>query len=317
MKYSSWPSFVAHLEEALPHHPAPAYLLVVQDAGERLLILMQIARKMQLKPVPLSEEEVASALLSPSLFAEKQLFFLDQVEKIKGPAKAALVSWLKAPSPSVHLLLASGSSKQTEELLEKGKRSLVALDLGQEKPWDREKRLKAQLLKKCHLEGVQISPEALELLVQRLGLDALLLEKELEKLCCYAGETKRIAKEDVDLLTARLLERSGWQIAEALVWKGEKPLGAISDLSELLALVGQIRYHLQIGASLAESGGENAGPDAGNLRPNQLTEYSRVAHAKGSGYFLRALEELFELELAAKSCSLPAAALWDRFVGAR
>jgi len=317
VKYSSWPSFVAHLEEALPHHPAPAYLLVVPDAGERLLLLRQMARKMQLKLIQLSEEELAGALLSPSLFAERQLFLLDQVEKLKGAVKEALLSWLKAPTSSVHLLLGSGSGKQTEELLEKGKRSLVALDLGQEKPWDREKRLKAQLLKKCYLEGVQIAPEALELLVQRLGLDALLLERELEKLCCYAKESGRIAKEDVDLLTAQLSERSGWQTAEALVWKGERLLGAVSDLSELLSLVGQLRYHLQIGACLAESGGENAGPDAGNLRPNQFAEYSRVAHAKGSAFFLSALEDLFEMELTAKSSSLPAAVLWDRFVGAR
>lgn len=312
-------------------HPPPAYLVVLQDEGERSRILRQIAQKLggeyvtELLTEPLtelrggetSEGVLQEALFATCLFSRKSVLLLEQPEKLRGAAKSALLAWLERPSDTVCLLMGSSSSKCAEELLEAGKRSLVALDLGQEKPWDREKRLKASLLKRAHSEGVQIVPEALELLMERIGPDARLLMQELEKLICYVGPINKIVQADVERLATRCGELSGWQIAEALVWKGEKPLGLVSDSSELIALISQVRYYLQIGACLAESRGESAGSDVGSIRQAQLAEYKRVASRKGAAYFIKALEELFELEILAKSVPVPPAALWDRFVAAR
>ncbi len=70
--------------------------------------------------------------------------------------------------------------------------------------------------KAVHQRQKEISPEALAELVNRAGLNARQLENEVEKLCVFAGERRKIELADVTTLCARNKTARAFALGDAL-----------------------------------------------------------------------------------------------------
>src|SRR5262249_17218128 len=151
---------------------------------------------------------------------------------------ALLTHYVSSPNPMGHLVLGAATSKQITPLYAAGKKEMVLLDLSTEKPWEEKQRLWKWIVQTFHSEKKEIRPDAVEAMLERLPLDRLLLEQEIEKLICYVGDRNEVTRADVVLLCSNMVEQNQFQLAQQLVWGGLKTVPDITDLSVLLPLIG-------------------------------------------------------------------------------
>lgn len=226
-------------------------------------------------------------------------FILDKVEGLKKEEAEQLLESI----PPTSLLILSGSSFKGSV---KGMR---VYDFTKEKPWERLSRLKLWLQEEAKLMGKTVTPSALTFLIEKVSQDFGQLEQELAKLSCYVGERPLIDLQDVKMISSSLQEVTGWQLAEALIWEGRIP--AEEPLFDM-GLIGQIRYHLQLGEQIA-SLLENQQPLSQiPLNHKQLDKYLAVVKERPRSFFQRGLQLLFECELACKNSAIPQPLLWMR-----
>lgn len=268
---------------------------------------------------PSSWESALEKLNTHSLFGGKQVIALDGIDKLKKGNLTEIAHYVAAPSPFAYLILGAASGKTLTEIYAKGKKELVVCDLTEEKPWDRKERLKRFLVQLGAASGKVIQSDALEFLLDGLGLNLPALEQELFKLITYAGERKQIGLQDVETLCNVQKSSTLWQMAEAVVWRGKSHAEAPDfDLSLLLPLIGQIRSQIQQGLALALLQEQGFGSSEishylPNLRGNQLERLLPLAKAKRSPFFKRGLKVLFEIEILAKNSSVEPGLLLDLF----
>jgi DNA polymerase III subunit delta len=327
VKFSSTLAFDKHLKEAFPDHLAPIFLLVVSCEYERRKNMDKITALVQKKDPHLrlvrlsgldsSPEHVKAELLTPSLWGGLTLVVYDAVDKVKN--NDVLGDLFAHFPPHVHLILGAASFKPVSELYQKGKKEIVVLDMSDEKPWEKERRLQEWMVAQAKLEQKILSADVAHYLLQHLGPDLATLDQELAKLICYAGDKPRIDLQDAQAICGTRDLFTGWQLAEKIVWERPASLGEkTSDLGFLFPFIGQLRYHLQLGYRLAEL--VEAKASSGDikhhlpsLRPQQLEKYSHIIKTRPHRFFQRGLNALYELEFASKSSPLDIGALFDLF----
>ncbi|MBI3901220.1 MAG: hypothetical protein HY324_03595 [Chlamydiia bacterium] len=179
----------------------------------------------------------------------------------------------------------------------------VVLDLSDEKPWDKEKRLTEELIKKGLLEKKKIAPEAIALLFERVGKELAFLDSELDKLIAYVGERDLILGQDVLAITAETATRTLWSFAEEMIW--EKKMDAEIPFP-FSALAAPLRSQLHIGRTILSLCSTSVPTESWSLYlpkmwPKTLEKRTRQAQALGVEYFDKGLRHLFDLELLARS----------------
>jgi DNA polymerase-3 subunit delta len=327
VKFPSIAAFDKHLKEAYPDHLAPIFLIITPDEYERRKNIDKITSLIQKKDatvriVRLSGledplEHVKGELLTPSLWGGLTLVIYEAVDKVKN--NADLGSLFDHFPPNVHLVLAASGFKAVSELYQKGKKEIVALDMGDEKPWEKERRLQEWLVSAARAEQKTLNSDVVHYLMQHLGPDLATLDQELAKLICFVGDKPRIELEDAKAICGTRDLFTGWQLAEKIVWDRAASLGEkLSDMGFLFPFIGQLRYHLQLGYRLAELIESKATPGDikhhfPSLRPQQIEKFSAGAKARKPLFFHRGLEMLYNLEFASKSSPLDIAVLFDLF----
>lgn len=325
MKYQNVAAFDKHLQEAFPDHLSAVYLVATSCDFERkkmfdkLLLVLQrkhaashaVHFDATLAPI----EAVLEELNTQSLFGGANLVVLDRIDKTKDHEK--LVRYIEQPNPNACLILGASSLKPVSDLYQKGKKEVVVLDLSDEKPWDKRRRLAEWLMGEAKRENKVLPSEAAAYLLDHIGLDMPGLHQELIKLICYVGERSAITLNDTKAISSCLNLSTGWQLAEGVIW-GRDTVGAdkTSDLSFLLMFIGQLRYQLQTGYQVAEllDKPHEIARAFPQLRPQVLEKYISGARQKSAAYFHKGLNALFDLEMAAKSSQIDTALLFDRFI---
>ncbi len=301
MKFSSWIPFEKHLKATLD----PIVIIVVPCEYERRKYIDQVKALISASVVSLNDdvsvEQIKHELLSPNLWSGRTLVIVDGADKIKN---TVILADHALPQGS-YLILAAPSFKSLSPLYQKGKKEIIVLDLSEEKPWEKERRLQQWLQGKT-------SKEVAVYLLQHLGADAATLEQELNKLLCYVGEKNQITLDDVKAICGSRDLVTGWQLAEKLIWEKPVSLGHKSnDLGFIFPFIGQLRYHLQLGCQLAELQPAEAKQQFPHLR--QFDKFSQIAKARKASFFARGLQALYDLEFASKSSSLDLGAVFDHF----
>jgi DNA polymerase III subunit delta len=327
LKYQNLPAFEKHLQQAAKVHLSRVFLVVSACPYERKKIVEKIVAAIRTgqrdfhwhaKEVSQGslEEEIAG-LNTVSLLSGRQGIYLDGIDKLKKSGLTTLVEYVAHPSPFAYLLLGASSSKNLGDLYTKGKRELIVCDLSEEKPWDRKDRLKRSLVDEATKAGKRFHGDAVDYLLENIGLSVPGLEQELIKLITYVGERREIALQDVQMLCGAQKSTTVWQLAEAIVWKESLPHSEESvDLAMLLSLFSPLRLQLQQGLTLAilvERGAaqEQIAHFLPTVKPAALDKRLPIVKRRQSSFFKRALGVLFDIELLTKNSSFEPILIFD------
>jgi DNA polymerase-3 subunit delta len=204
---------------------------------------------------------VAAACEQLGLFAGDRLVLVSGVEVWNAEAVKLLEPYLAAPAPGTTLALVAGPTLRKDHRLMKvldGTRR-VAFDL----PGERE--LPGHLRKEARRLGADLDGEALRLLIDLVGPDAIALEGELDKLATYAaGEP--IDSGTVEELAFRGDGTSAFAVTDAVASRdreavfrtlerafdaGEKPHAVLPMIARQVELLRQARVELDAGGSRA------------------------------------------------------------------
>lgn len=318
MRYQNLRAFRKHLASAAPDHLCRCYLAAVPDDYERGIALQAILSQFPECPhITLNGGEavcrqVADALLSPTLFGSEPVVVLDEAEKMGKKELQALID-LAGRSPLYGYLLCGARSKTA--LTAAFEKAGVVLDLADEKPWDKEKRLAEQIAERVQNAGKRLASDAIPLLFERLGSDAALLDSEIDKLVCFVGTRPMIERSDVFRVSAASRELTLWQTAEEIIWEEES---ASADPATFHSLVPALRSQLQTGLKLTDLCASNTPREEWTsylprLWPKILEKRSAQAARLGRSFFKNGLDLLFQIELLSRTGAAHEEALLDFF----
>lgn len=327
MKFQTASAFEKHLKSSYPDHLSQLFLFVSPCDYEKRLWTESVAHLLrrkdpQLQIIRFSAQETAPGAIqdearSSTLWGGMRMIVVEGIDKVK--SLGDYLGLLSLFSPDVIMIFCASNSKSIVELYQKGKKEMIALDVSEEKPWDRERRLQEWIKDEAGKVGKQISTEATTELMRNLGTDLATLDQELKKLITYVGSKATLDKKDIKAICGSRDLATGWSLAEMLVWKHPIALQEkAGDLGFLFPFLGQIRYQLQLGAQIAELLGRKVTmPDLEqhfpSVRPQNLDKFIPVAARRGSAFFLKGLLRLYDFEFTAKSSSVDLGIAFDFF----
>jgi DNA polymerase-3 subunit delta len=327
VKYQNLSAFEKHLQQAAKVHLSKVFLVVSSCPYERKKMIEKIVAAIRIEQQNIHMhvkeatqgplEELIDGLNTASLLSGKQVLYLDNIDKLKKPGLATLAAYTAHPSPFAYLLLGANSSKNLADFYVKGKKELIVCDLSDEKPWDRKDRLKRTLVDEAARAGKRLNGDAVECLLENIGLNMPGLQQEIIKLITYVGQRQEVTLQDVHALCSMQKSTNLWQLAEAIVWKEGLPrIDETVDLTMLLALFSQLRLQLQQGLVLAVLVERGAAQEEivhylPALKPAQLDKMLVLVKRRQSIFFKRALAILFDLELMAKNSSFEPGLILD------
>ncbi len=262
MKYDNLRAFEKHLEGAKLLHFSPLYFILGKDSHECQEAIHLLLRFLLLSPQDkelgltifegsqVEEQELGTALYSPSLFVKSKVIWIQQAEKLKKTTQEILEKYFLRPLPSQTLLLSAPSWQKNTTFYKTVEKEGIILEFAELKPWEKEKRLAELVNKQAAAARKLISFQICQLLVKRIGIDQVLLEQEVEKLICYCGERKEITLQDVEMLCPKHQIDSVWQLGEALFRRDASAAlqmahAILLDGQALLPLLRQIRSQFQ------------------------------------------------------------------------
>jgi hypothetical protein len=313
MKFQNILAFQKHLTSSAPDHFLPVYGFIIKDSYERRYMIEKTYRFLK-HYFPQLEMEVLEEgkALETSLFSNERLIVIDGIEKWKGAELKRLIVEVKEASPKNRFALAGeGIPASFYDAVEQ---NLVCLDLSQEKPWDRKKRLLEEGIQIGMKIGKKISIPVMEEILLRVGEDLGALKNEVEKLALYQMKKQEITLEDVALLTKERIGENSWRIAEGVVLGESIEDPDCRDLSDLFALFGQIRFFLYIGLELTEKMKKGLPLMHPSLKKGQIEKWAFFVSRIDPDFFSKALCFLFEREVEAKTFFVNPSVLWDRIV---
>jgi DNA polymerase III delta subunit len=327
LKYQHLSAFEKHLQQAAKVHLSRVFLVVSSCPYERKKIVEKIVAAIRTDQRDFhwhtkdasqgSLEEQINGLNTVSLLSGKQVLYLDGIDKLKKNGLGVLAEYIAHPSPFAYLLLGAGSSKSLSDLYAKGKKELIVCDLSEEKPWDRKDRLRRALMDEATKAGKRLHADAVEYLLENIGLNVSGLEQELVKLITYIDDRREIALQDVHMLCGARKSATSWQLAEAMIWKESLPRSEeLIDLATLLSLFSPLRLQLQQGLILAVLVERGASQEEivhylPAVKPATLNKMLPIVKRRQSVFFKRALDLLFDIELLTKNSSFEPGLIFD------
>lgn len=310
MRYQNLNSFEKHLQTSGSASTCRCYLIALAEDQERGKILQSIlsAFRISLHAIARfqagesSVPELIDFFQTPSIFGNESIAYFDGCEKLSKQEAQVLVAFIEKELVQGRLFL--GARGKAAALMKAVEQTGVVLDLTDEKPWDREKRFQEMIGTQALAAGKRLAPDAGALLLERIGLDAVLLASEVDKLVCYVGDKPSIERTDVFRISAQSRSHTLWQTAEALIWEEGRTL----DLSAFHGLIPALRSQLHLGLTLChliEAGipSDQWSAHLPKIWPRTLEKRSAQAAKKGSIFYKRALDQLFKIELLSRTGS--------------
>ena len=325
MKFLTLTAFEKHLQEAFPDHLSPIFLIAMPSDQERRVIIQQLsdllhkkspaARRVKFCGEEFSYEGLSRELQTPTLWGGMPIVICDFFEKIYPEGGD-----LPFVPQGAHLILGTPLFKEVMQFYHLGKKEVIALDLSQEKFFEKEKRAIEWVMREVEKNKKKINRESLFLLVRRWGADLSLIDQELAKLLCYLGEKEEIKAEDIDAIGSFPSLSLGWGLAERLVWEGPISLERNFLNNPLIfSWIGQIRYHLQMGYRISEliEMEKNFLPLVRSyfpqFRSQQLERWIQIAQKRKKLFYRKGLQALYEWEYLSKISPLKTTLLFDLF----
>jgi DNA polymerase-3 subunit delta len=239
---------LARLEKA---KPIPAILLLGDEAYLRDVCRAQLieryvpeaARDWAVSRYSADRSETQSALEQAQtvpMLASQQVVFLEDVEKIEKLGEknreatiARLEAYLGDPAPFTVLVLEATGLDQRMKLakLLTDQALVVEVGLGED-PESRQRAAVAQAHAIAKAERIEFESGAAEDLAEFVAADLMRLKTEIEKLATYAGNRKRITRQDVTSMVRSEKTATVWELADLIASREQKK--ALEFLDRLL-----------------------------------------------------------------------------------
>lgn len=260
MKYNQFQAFEKHLKSAAPDHFSPLYCVMGKDPSERQLVFNLLKQNLvaQFPDLDLKiyngenlkdEKDFLRDLEGQSLLSNKRLLLLNSCDKVSKNFYEPFEKTLhKMPKDTIILLGAESFTRQSAfyKAIEKFG---VVFEIGEGKPWEKEKSLTEWLSLRSQEEKKKITPEAVTLLVRGVNGNLALLASEWEKLLTYTANKDSISRQDVEAISILIPQDSTWQLGEAILQSNSKVAlecmsRAISQGNSPIALLRQLRHQI-------------------------------------------------------------------------
>lgn len=303
------------------------YLVLGNSRFERLNIIKAICSKLQVDRIDtykISEGKFGAAisqLNTQPLFSDYSTVLLEDIETLSS-AEWDIISKIIDNPPKFSYLILSGLDidKKQKDLYLKLKAKGVVTNFNEEKPWDKEKRVATGVVKLVKSLGKDITQDALNTLLKMAGFNSTLLENEVKKVGSFVGDRSKIELVDVQTICSKVIELDGWKIAEEIVWRGRNQIEGcfFEDVANVIALVGQIRYHFQMALQIKSMIDEELSKVEivsffHRLRPAKVEEYIEIAKTIPISFFKRGLQQLYTLEKSMKGSFMDAETVFNIF----
>lgn len=297
-----------------PEPLLPVYLLTGSDRPKIVRALRRLRARFGEESVELlSAEEaggadVVAALNALGLFADEggRLVVVEGVERWKKADLDAVLAYLEQPAPGAVLALSAGEPLKSGALADACARAGQVLVYELPKPRDLPIWARAQLERL----GVRADDAAARCLVEIVGEEVELLEREVEKLAAWSGD-EPLSAADVAALAVPAAELSAWAFTDA--W-GSRDLPRLlraceSELEQREPFVLAAKLAAQVGlvrsAQALADDGLSAREIAKRLRAHEFRVRKALAHAENYSRdeLDRAVVRLAELDAALKGAS--------------
>lgn len=174
------------------------------------------------------------------MLSPQQVVFLEEAEAIEKLGEKnreetveAIAGYLENPAPFTVLVLEASGLDQRMKLAKLLAEKALVVDVGASE--DDEQRIAAAVgLAKAlaNEQGIEFETGAAEDLAEFVSGDLMRLKTELDKLATYAGERKRVRREDVAALVISEKTTTIWEVADLLATR--QPKKALEFLERLL-----------------------------------------------------------------------------------
>ena len=214
--------------------------------------------------------EMLMAAQTSSLFATSQLLVLQHGEKSLGGRSDAALEQLKAyfsnPNPTTTLVFLAPGMRKNAKAVTAVERMGWAVQCSDIPDW----KMAGWLKQQAQAEGLTLSEDAAQLLIQKVGSDIAYLKGALEQLSIYAYPQKSITRDMVMELPVPGVESGIFQFLDSVgLRQTEKALQLLNKLEDgvdagtVMMLYGRVRELLLI--SLGRSKGWDQTTTAENL----------------------------------------------------
>lgn len=228
VRYTQYKAFEKHLQSSAPSNFSSLYSLIIKDPGERALAFDLLKKRLNAETVILfqadsqGEKELLSQLDDLSLFSGRQLLHLQGCEKLSKGGQASLEKRIQHILPSIVLVLSAETISRQGAFYKAIEKHGVVLDIGEEKPWEKEKSLAEWVIERAQQEKKAIDPEAVNMLARGTQGSLAILASEWEKLLTYCGEKSKITVIDVHSICCLTSSDTGWLLGEAILGQNHK-----------------------------------------------------------------------------------------------
>lgn len=315
VRYNQYKAFEKHLQSSTPSNFSSLYSLIIKDPGERALAFDLLKKMLNAGTVVLfqadsqGEKELLSQLDDLSLFSGKQLLHLQGCEKLSKSCQASLEKRIQHILPSITLVLSAETISKQSNFYKAIEKQGVILEIGEEKPWEKEKSLAEWIIERAHQEKKTIESDAVNILARGTQGSLAIMAAEWEKLLTYCSEKSKISAADVHSICCLASNDTGWQLGEAILAQNHK--GALETAHRLLdqgtslfPLLRSLRHQVTTALFLAtaerEGNRELISQKFPYLKGHMLEKQVQAANKFGPRRLAQAIQTIDEYEFKAK-----------------
>lgn len=253
MKYTQFIAFEKHLESAKEVQLSPLYCLIGKDLSERRWAF-DCLKKILFEKTPSleyleydQEHSFLNDIEAHSLFASTRLLLFTSNDKYSKKWSEAFEKKIVEIPPSTTLVLLFDTLAKSTTLYKAIEKQGIIFEMGEEKPWEKDKTLSTWLMNQAARFKKQISTDVVTMLVKGCNRSFSLLANEWEKLLVYVGERPSITIEDVRAIATLIPEDNSWAIGEAILGGNiaeavQAFRHALAQGQSILPLLRQIRH---------------------------------------------------------------------------
>ncbi|MBN1960813.1 MAG: DNA polymerase III subunit delta [Deltaproteobacteria bacterium] len=253
------------------------------------------------------------------MMAPKRFVHVSSIDFLKSAEQAPLLAYLEQPS-NYSVLCLSGSKLDQRTKLGQKLAKMGAL-FTFEPP--RQQELSGYIEKRARKIGYRINHDATQLLGDLIGVNVGNIDRALEKLALYSGNTNPISAEDVEVLIAPTRVHSIFELTDAI---GNRELdkaaiilrnilaGGESALAILGMITRQFRQLLQIKTLASRRASNQEIVSTLGIRPFLINSLLTQARRYTINELTFALDAALQTDIKLKSSKLPPGVALDRML---